>query len=147
MTTIAANRKTIAADSQATDENTVYHTDKIFVIGEAIYGAAGLSAATNIFFDWVRNGKPKDGPTLPEDDDVLFGALALTRRGLFIYTGCFAPDRISDRFYALGSGKQVALAAMRMGKSPREAVEMAKTIDPWTGGRVRVLHVKDLGRE
>jgi 20S proteasome alpha/beta subunit len=66
-------------------------------------------------------------------------ALALTARGIMVYEYSPEPYLISDKFCAIGSGAQAALAVMHMGYTTREAVKVAAKIDPYTGGRVRTL--------
>jgi ATP-dependent protease HslVU (ClpYQ) peptidase subunit len=45
--------------------------------------------------------------------------------------------KLRETFWAIGSGEQAAMVAMHMGATAKEAVEMAKRVDPYTGGRVR----------
>jgi ATP-dependent protease HslVU (ClpYQ) peptidase subunit len=149
MTTIVANRVCMAADSKVTEESTFYYTNKLRVIRGCIVGGAGATDAVNIFLDWFRDGGaegaapyvelPKDG-----EDDAGIIVLVLSTRGLFLYTSCCEPDPLDDEFYAVGTGKGPALAAMRMGATPRRAVEVAAEIDPNTGGRVRVITLDDV---
>lgn len=145
MTTIAANRRSMAADSKVTDGDTFYYTNKLHIIGESIIGVAGICAATNKFLEWFRAGCPRDGPTLEEDDSVGFSALVLNRSGLYVYSGCFEPDKLDDRYYAIGTGKQHAVGMMRLGHTPANAVRAAK-VDPCTGGRIREIHLKNVKR-
>lgn len=44
-----------------------------------------------------------------------------------------------DRPFAIGSGRDFALAAMDMGASAKEAVEAAAKRDVYTGGTIRTL--------
>ena len=43
--------------------------------------------------------------------------------------------------HAFGSGEDVALGAMHSGKTAKEAVEIAKLVDVYTGGKVKVYKV------
>jgi hypothetical protein len=45
----------------------------------------------------------------------------------------------NEPFYAIGSGTKCALAAMHCGKTAAEAVDIAKKIDPHTGGETQVF--------
>ncbi len=146
MTTIAANRRSMAADSKVTDGDTYYYTNKLHEINGSIVGVAGICSATNKFLEWFRAGCQRDGPTLEEDDAVGFSAIALSREGLFIYSGCFEPDKLDNHFYAIGTGKQHAIGMMRKGLSPLDAVRDAAKIDPCTGGRVREIQLKSVKR-
>jgi hypothetical protein len=44
--------------------------------------------------------------------------------------------------YAMGSGRRFALAALDLGKSPREAVAYACTRDVFSGGEITVLTIE-----
>lgn len=142
----------MAADYQVTDGNCVYTAKKIGIIGDCIVGVAGLVTATNKFLTWFRAGRPAEGaPNLVEDDkddDTPFNALVLKRSGLYIYVDCCDPDKIEDREYAIGSGQQVALFAMRrLGWNPAEAVKGAHDVDPHTGPKIQTLDVSAIPRQ
>jgi ATP-dependent protease HslVU (ClpYQ) peptidase subunit len=138
MTTIAANRKCMAADRKVTGGDASYSTVKIRRIGEAVVGCAGDNTAIAKFVRWLESGKKDEPPKFGKDDSL--EALVLTRAGLFIYdTGC-EPDEIKDACFAVGSGRQAALTAMRCYKaSPKRAVEVACKVDNDTAGPVDVL--------
>lgn len=137
MTTIAANRTCMAADSKVTDGDISYRADKIFAIRSDLVGVAGGTDATNMFLDWYMAGKKTPGPELPKKSD--FCALVLTRTGLFYYSACCPPDALLEDFYAIGTGSMAALAAMTLGHPPEVAVEVACQISPGSGGPVKVL--------
>ena len=44
-------------------------------------------------------------------------------------------------FYAIGSGRDFALAAMRMGADAKKAVKIASEFDIHTGGRIRTMRL------
>lgn len=141
MTTIAANRREMAADQKVTDNDRTFRARKIRRIGTAIVGAAGTGPATNKFFAWLASGAQDDPPKMAKDDEL--DAIVLTPAGLFVYgTDCTA-EEILDDFYAVGSGAQAALAAMHLGHDPRKAVEIACVVDNSTGGPVDVLKLED----
>lgn len=147
MTTIAANRKCMAADRKVTDEGSMYHTIKIFVVEGNIVGLAGEVLRTNKFLNWMRMGQPKEAGSMMEGDEKAnFQALVLNRKGLFVYMDTCEPDALDDPFYAIGCGSQAALAVMTkpIGWSPEAAVKHAGKVDPHTGGKTDVLWVKDL---
>lgn len=146
MTTIAANRRAMAADSKVTDGDTYYFTNKLHEINGSIVGVAGICSATNKFLEWFRAGCQRDGPALEEDDSVGFSALVLSRKGLFVYSGCFEPDKLDDRYYAIGTGKQHAIGMFRQGATPVEAVRAAAKVDPCTGGKIREIQLKTVKR-
>lgn len=50
---------------------------------------------------------------------------------------------IESPYFSTGSGRDFALLAMRMGKTSREAVEIAAELDIWTGMGVTELSLAD----
>ena len=52
-------------------------------------------------------------------------------------------DYISEikEFHAIGSGEPYAIAALELGKSPKEAVEIASKYDLYTGGEVKTIEI------
>ncbi len=139
MTTIAANRSEMAGDSKVTDDDTSFRGRKVHRVGEAVVGAAGTGPAISKFIKWLRAGDLDARPKFDKDDEL--AALVLTPAGLFAYGTELEPEEIDDPFYAVGTGKQAALAAMRLGCTPGRAVEVACEIDNHTGGPVDVLRL------
>lgn len=140
MTTIAANRQCMAADRKVTNGDASFHAIKIRRVGRAIVGCAGHNTAIAKFIRWLEaGGKPEDIPKFKDED---LEALVLTPAGLFTYDiGC-EPDEIQDPAYAIGTGKQAALVAMRCYRaSPKRAVECACAVDNDTEGPVDVLRL------
>jgi ATP-dependent protease HslVU (ClpYQ) peptidase subunit len=145
MTTIAYRDGIIAADSQVTHEAAgdksgagshkhtcqKLYTKKAFGY-HAVIATAGESAPGMLFVDWYgKKGKP---PEVLHDTD--FTCLVLDEDGLWEFNSFCRAEKIEEPFYAIGSGAKAALGAMHMGASAIEAVEIAKKIDPYTGGKV-----------
>ncbi len=57
-------------------------------------------------------------------------------------TGLWRSPIMLDRPYAIGSGTPYAFAAMDMGASAYQAVEMASKRDTSTGGKIRRVFIK-----
>ena len=125
MTTIAANREMMAADSQAEMKNRSFHTRKISRVRGALIGTAGGAEVSRMFVHWYAFGA--DLSDRPQGMDAV--ALVLDTNGLFVYEGNCYPVEITDEFMAIGSGAEVAVAAMMLGKSPKEAVAIACKVD------------------
>lgn len=152
MTTIAFDGKTMAADTLATDswgmrERTLgkIWANKYLLIGCA--GNAGqiarwlmhLGIDTTIE-DLVRDGYPSfiaDGndPTLLVVDR-LSGAIYRHASGAFL--------RSHHQQFAVGSGRDFALAAMSLGQTAREAVQLAAQFDVNTGSEVIEFALDDV---
>lgn len=140
MTTIAANRKCMASDKKCTDDGTFFRNRKIRRVGDVIVGAGGDGGAIGKFFVWFEAGAdPEDLPKYGKDEALV--ALVLTPAGLFTYDTSGVREEIEDDFYACGSGKQAALAAMHLGCDPKRAVEIASLVDDATGLGVDVLEL------
>ena len=135
MTTIACNRTEMAADSQATMGAVVYATRKIHRIGDALIGCTGYADAFASFLEWYEGGRRlQDYPSFEQG----FGTVVLDRDGIHVYEQRGGPIECLDDFFADGSGNAVATTAMRLGKTPKEAVELACEMDAHTGPPVVV---------
>jgi ATP-dependent protease HslVU (ClpYQ) peptidase subunit len=122
----------MASDSLATDDCTKNSVAKIFRVRRHLVGVAGCYAHCMAFINWLKAGADED--EIPCFDDVY--ALALCPEGIWVYDGHPQPYQLKDKFAAVGSGSQAALAAMHCGLSPRDSVRIAAKIDPATGGRI-----------
>lgn len=134
MTTIAASliHKEIAADSKCSSDNSFCSVWKLRNWKDGPIGAAGDWGHILKFFEALEtNGEI--------DSEWDIEVLQLQPNGLYIYEASLKPYPIKDKFYAVGSGAAYALAAMALGKSPREAVEIAAKFDPGTGGEIDVI--------
>lgn len=143
MTTIAYRDGILAADSRltySTEEGggRKFRCAKIFrkTIGrgkkkyDVLIATAGESSPGMVFVDWYGSKKPVPDVFLNIECD--FTCLILTPDGLFEADRFCRPDRILERFYAVGSGCKEALAAMHCGRGALQAVEIAGLIDPYT---------------
>jgi ATP-dependent protease HslVU (ClpYQ) peptidase subunit len=136
MTTIAASTETleIAADSMIGGEDVHYSTPKLRKLKSSVVGAAGDWKQVLEFYK--RLGRKKQ-----LDNDCDIAALELRRDGIWVYEATIIPVRINQTFYAVGTGAAYAIAAMHLGKTPKEAVEIAALFDPNTRGPITVMHL------
>jgi len=125
MTTIAAcfSKREIAADSMVTLEGACYSVNKLRKGALSVYGAAGEWDACLKFLQAIESGKL-------EELEIDVTLLELRKDGLWVYESCLLPSKIKDDFYAIGSGAPYAIAAMRLGCTPSEAVAIACEFDP-----------------
>lgn len=153
MTTIAFRDGVIAADSRATVHtesggDRFFTTEKLFrrIVGkgkqrrEVIIATAGESAPSLVFVDWYGSGKPIPDQILHLDSD--FTCLVVEKDGLYEVDKFCRPEKIIEKFYAVGSGTKAALAAMHCGKSALEAVRIAALIDPGTAAPFYSMRLK-----
>ena len=134
MTTIAASVRfnEIAADSMISGQDTHYAVSKLRSLRSSAIGAAGDWRHILEFYKRLARKKALDA-----DCDI--SAIELRRDGIWVYESTVIPARIEQDFFAVGTGAGYAIAAMHLGKSPQEAVEIAALFDPNTRGPVHVL--------
>jgi len=131
MTTVAANRHGMAADSRINTSDLHYRADKVFRVGNAIAGGCGETALVEAWVEWLRDGSRGRKPNMERDAD--FAGLYLDSSGLYHVDWSCRLTPVNDPFFAIGSGAMAALAAMHCGKSPVEAVTVACMVDVNSG--------------
>lgn len=143
MTTVAFKDGIMAADSRFTMESEaggarVGRCEKLYRkwVGagrkrhEVIIGTSGESSPALIFVDWY--GSDKEPPKILSEMAASFDVMLYSKYGLFSVDGYCRPEKLLDRFWAVGSGSKAALGAMHAGASAREAVAIACRIDPFS---------------
>lgn len=142
MTTIAANRRSIACDRQATveDERKFLFDEKVFkltpkqterLVDEKCYsfcGFAGNIAAGHEARTWLEDTEQH----LPKFKDTEF--LLVTSSGNIYWSENFEQwDFVEEDFYSIGTGKNFATGALTAGKTPKQAVLIAAQHDLRSG--------------
>lgn len=140
MTTIAFKDGILAADSCATvsgDQSGDIKAQckklyrKTTADGrQVIIATAGDSFPGIAFVDWYGSGK--EPPERIADSD--FTVLILVDGALYESDGWCLLEEVVSPYYAIGSGRKCAMAAMACGKTAIEAVEIAAMFDPYTAG-------------
>jgi hypothetical protein len=141
MSVIAWDGKTLAADKRA-GNGTLYRTvTKIFRVGNCLIGYAGDPAFGEAMRAWIQAGeKIEDFPASQRDKDDWAGTLVIRQSGLIQkYERAPYPITFEDRHHAIGCGRDFALAAMHLGKTAREAVEVAIALDSGCGNGIDTL--------
>lgn len=142
MTVIAWDGKTLAADKRAVNSGLVLTTTKIRRIGDLLCGASGDISAAAEALAWVERGRnPDDYPAIQRSRDDYAGLLVIDGERVLKYERSPMPTVFEDAFFAIGSGRDFALAAMHCGKTASEAVEIASVFDCGCGNGVDVLEV------
>ncbi len=146
MTTIVydAQLGVVAADSQETGYGgEKFNCKKLFKVNGFIIATAGGTYAGMAFVNWFGDweGEPDwdDHPDLTNLDlEEDFECLVIREdASCFTVNRLFVPvNQSGNRFVTLGSGGSAARGAMMAGATPKEAVEIAKKIDSYTGGKV-----------
>lgn len=134
----------MAADGRVTAQAgksvTTFPGEKIERIGDAIYGMAGDYASGERFFVWARGGEQGRRPRLSKD----FAALKLTKDGIYVIDRDDTTwMRCKSDYFAIGSGRDLALGAMAHGASPLEAVKTAMKWDIYSGGEPTVISLAE----
>lgn len=140
MTTVAARFSTleIAADSCVSGDDSHYLIEKLRRGKDSIYGGCGDFEKLLKFYQTIESSGDLDS-----DTDVTI--LELRHNGIWIYESCIIPARIKNDFWAVGTGANYAIAAMHLGKTPREAVEIAAMFDPGTSAPIDYLKLEKRG--
>lgn len=138
MTTIAANREMMVADSKVTVEHKglTYPATKIVRAGSRIVGASGDGGDCTRFLEWAKKDFKGAEPKWKSagTDDCVFG-LVLDADGIYVYSpGDPEPEKVNADFFAVGSGGKAARAAMKLGLDPIKAVELCFEVDDFYSG-------------
>jgi len=134
MTVIAWDGTTLAADKQMSCGNTTSIVTKICYVPEhrAIVGACGSIAQLQEFLAWFKNGQKIDNyPKNMNNKDEFASGIAIKDDCAYLYQESPYPTYIESPFFAIGSGRDFAIAAMHCGKTAKEAVEIASLYDAY----------------
>lgn len=153
-----------AADRQVTIGGWRKHVDgelsisKIVSVNEMTIGGCGQFAHSLWLFGYARNHKPLEATELDVSQFMLeYGSWMRQKQGefrnenqflmayrdaLFLIESDLGVFRVPG-FASVGSGSHYATAAMHLGHTPREAVEVASALDIYCSGGVDMkTHVK-----
>lgn len=137
---IAWDGTTLAADKRASIGTLIRTTTKIFNLGDALAAYAGDADAGEEVLAWFKDGHdPAKFPAAQRDKESLVGLLIVWPDGsLWKYERTPYPIKFPPQQFAIGSGRDFALAAMHCGKTAREAVEVACVFDSGCGNGIDV---------
>ena len=143
MTTIAWDGKTLAADKRAVNCGLCRSITKIFKLTDgSLFAGSGDSAFILQMRAWVEGGCViAEFPAHQRDKDDWQVCIVIDHDGLRLYERTPYPLRFDDTMYACGSGRDFAIAAMHLGKTAREAVEVACLFDAGSGNGIDMLEL------
>jgi ATP-dependent protease HslVU (ClpYQ) peptidase subunit len=143
MTVIAWDGYTLAADKRETNGSLIRTTTKIFRIHSCLVGYAGEATFGEQMIAWFQAGeKAEDFPKEQRDKDDWVPLLVIRENGkIHKYERTLYPLKYQDKQFAIGSGRDFALAAMACGKTASEAVEVASMFDSNCGDGVDTLRL------
>ncbi len=143
MTTIAYKDGVIAYDSRVTRGSLIDHDDfeKLIHRNGHRFLMTGSGCDFSALIDEYLGLKLGDKPLEAHGLVVTNGKLYQIGRDA--ESGFWVDDVWAERPFAIGSGRDFALAAMDMGATAKEAVELAAKRDVYTGGTIRTLIIDE----
>ena len=143
MTTIAYKDGVIAYDSQVTRGDVITYDDyeKCLERNGVKFFCSGAVSDYQKLVDVYFGAKP--------EGSIDVSAIVLDGESLMLVavdsdTGLWKSPIMLDRPYAIGSGTPYAFAAMDMGATAYQAVEMAARRDTSTGGMIRTVAIGEV---
>lgn len=144
MTCIAWDGKTLAADKRASDNGIARVVTKIRRASNgALCGCSGNVSRDAELFAWYdRGANPSDFPPT-ERDEQKCSMLVAIEPGPFVkfYSTTPYPAIFEGPRFAMGSGRDFAEAAMFLGLSARDAVNVACTLNTGCGDGIDALEL------
>lgn len=142
MTVIAWDGKTLAADKLACMGSTRHTTTKIFRTRDGgLAGYAGDASFGEQVLAWYQQGAVVSSfPPSQRDKDDWAGLIVIKpNRPILRYERTPHPVTFHDTHFAIGCGREFAMAAMFLGCDARRAVEVASALDVNCGGGIDTL--------
>lgn len=136
MTTIATDGHSMASDGRVSEGDMISRDDypKVRKLKDGrIVGFTGNAYNWDAYAAWLE-----DGGDLPKIEDQ-FGCIVLMPDGSILTYDEHGRSFPEKAPYAGGSGGRFALAAMDLGLSPEEAVQLAIKRDLFSGGVITVI--------
>lgn len=136
MTTIAYDGRTLAADTQSSMMRG--KALKAFRLEDGtLFGACGEAQDAIAVRDWLEDGGEK-----PKVQDT-FHAIVIKDGELYTLENKLVLMLQCRPFFAIGSGRDFAMAAMHLGKTAVEAIGISHQFDVDTGSEVTALAVDE----
>ncbi len=143
MSVIAWDGHTLAGDRRAVSCGLIRTTQKIFAVGDSLVAYAGNADAGEEVMAWYKAGAtPETFPASQRNGDTWAGLMVIRPGGIiWKYERTPYPVKFPPQQFAIGSGRDFALAAMHCGKTAAEAVEIACLFDNGCGNGVDTLEL------
>jgi len=145
MSTIAFDGKTVAFDTQHGSTYRIGREPwmKMRPVDNPVYqlaGGTGISQAVEVFIKWVRDGSDESKfPEFCKEHGASSNYIAITHDGYWVeFEFTSIPVTRTNKKDSAGSGSDYALGAMLAGATAEEAVNIAASLDPGTGGEIFV---------
>lgn len=140
MTVVAWDGRTLAADKMCCSAGYGYTVTKVHRLRDGSLAAfCGDGDGAMALLAWLEAARnPATYPEAQKDNDT--SAIVVTHDGkVWSYGKTPFPQQIECRFYAMGHGRDFALAAMHLGHDARKAVEVACELDAFCGNGIDTL--------
>lgn len=141
MTVICWDGKTLAADKRVSFGTSISTTTKIHRIDGMLVGFSGNATQGAACVQWVRGGMDRSNYPCSQNEDLCSLLVILPDGAIHYYSKTPDPLVIEDNTFAIGSGSEYADAAMYLGKTAREAVEVAIALDSGCGNGIDTLEL------
>ena len=141
MTIIAWDGHTLAADKRCCFGTLIHTVTKIYrVRGHLVAGAGDFDRIQEMVAWFAAGADPDKLPPFQRDNNDFVGVVVIQPdKTILKYERGPYPFKIESPFYATGSGRDYAMAAMHLGKNAREAVEVAIALDSGCGNGVDTM--------
>lgn len=145
MTVVAWDGKTLAADKRTSFGGMHATTTKVHRMPDgSIVGCAGNTAQIYEMLNWLKTGADADKlPNAQRDAKECVSMLVIRPDGtIHQYENTPHPMTIENKMWAIGSGRDFAYAAMHLGRSAIQAVELTCMLDSGCGNGVDSLRLE-----
>lgn len=141
MTVIAWDGKTLAADKRAGTDQPRTVTKIRRATNGALLGCTGTACGDMELMAWYEAGAdPEKFPPTQRNNATSSYMIEITPdRKIHMYQDCPFPATFEDGTHAIGSGRDFAMAAMHLGKTARESVEVAIALTATCGNGIDTL--------
>lgn len=140
MTVIAWDGKTLAADKLFSHGSLQMTGTKIQKIGAALVGFSGDASIAAELIEWFSGGcAPEKFPATQRNENLSELLVVWPNGDVHKYQRSPLPVKFPPQKCAIGSGRDFAIAAMHLGQTARQAVEIASIYDTDCGNGVDVL--------
>lgn len=149
MTVIAWDGKYLAADKRCNSGKRITKTTKVFKLSfhigrqdayQLLVAYAGTLSVGNQCVEWLKRGAElSEYPALQKDKEFGVDLVVIdSRKPGIVFTYDFVPCPVlhEEKYFAEGSGRDLAIAALYLGQSAVAAVEIASTFDRSCGNGV-----------
>jgi ATP-dependent protease HslVU (ClpYQ) peptidase subunit len=143
MTCVAWDGRRLAADKQSTQAGVKRTTTKIARHGSVLIGTAGEGALCQEMINWIRAGAdPASIPPRQLTEDWVHVVMITPPGNVWFFARSATPTLFEDPIFAMGSGRDYALAAMYLGLTAEKAVAVACHFDADCGMGIDMLELE-----